>query len=73
MSKQDIEIQLIKLRKNKTWLVGELQKNGFATIHQSELSGIMAGYRKGPKADAVLKTIPLILEREFKNQNIKNV
>lgn len=65
MSKQEVDIQLIKMGKTKRWLLSELQKSGFIKLQESSLSGILSGARVGPMADAVLKTIPIILDREF--------
>lgn len=70
MSKQDIEIKLIKIGKNKTWLLKELQENGFKGMYQSEFSSILSGGRTGPKAKSVLETIPLILEKEIEKQGM---
>lgn len=48
-----IKVELAKREKTQVWLIGELRARGLIT-DKSELSSVLAGARRGLKADLII-------------------
>lgn len=65
--KRNIKIRLIKLGKTQRWLLQEVQKHGFKTVHEPRFSSIINGVYTAGYAEQVLDLCDKILAEQEKN------
>ena len=59
---KQIKKKLLDIDKSQRWLLAELHKNGFGTLYETRLSGILSGSCPGGCAESVLKTPEIIIK-----------
>ena len=62
MNTDEVRERLFRNRLSFTWLINELAKNGVLT-DKAEMSGVIAGTRKGPKPERIIQESIRILDR----------
>ena len=66
-----IKVSLAKACLTQGWLIGELEKWGIST-NKTEMSSVLAGTRKGPKADTILQLSEKIIKAHEENERAKH-
>lgn len=61
MDGDNIRERLRKHRLSYVWLIGQLDLRG-VTTDKTEMSSVISGVRKGPKADLIVQTAKTILD-----------
>ena len=62
----NIKVGLAQIARTQVWLVGKLRERGTVT-DKTELSSVLAGTRKGPKADTILQLSEEIIREQLHN------
>ena len=57
----NIRERLIKHSLTFTWLINQLERKGIA-VDKSEMSSVISGTRKGPKAEQIIRESAAILD-----------
>lgn len=66
MERDEIRIRLAKNRLSFVWLISQLEKRGLMT-DKTEMSGAIAGSRKGPKVDLIIRESTAVLDEYERN------
>ena len=61
-----IRVILAEIAKTQVWLINQLSQHGIAT-DKTEMSAILSGARRGPKADRILECSVKILD-EYRDE-----
>jgi len=62
--RRNIKIRLFKLGKTQRWLLKEVRKRGFSTLHEPKFSTIVNGYYTSGYAGRILDLCDIILKKE---------
>lgn len=60
MERDEIRLRLYQNRLSYTWLIWQLEKRGIMT-DKTEMSTVISGTRKGPKADQIVQEAIAVL------------
>lgn len=61
MERDEIRLRLYQNRLSYTWLIWQLEKRGIMT-DKTEMSTVISGTRKGPKADQIVQEAIAVLD-----------
>lgn len=57
----DIRLRLQKYNLSYTWLISQLRMRG-VTTDKTEMSSVISGVRRGPKAERIIQTAAAVLD-----------
>ena len=61
MTRDEVKIKLVKLHKTQRWLLSEVKKRGYSTMHEPIFSDILNGKYCTEWSDGVLSTVEQVL------------
>ena len=64
MTRDEVKIKLVKLHKTQRWLLAEVKKRGYSTMHEPIFSDILNGKYHTEWSDGVMKAAEQVLSKE---------